>query len=320
MTTSFGDSTVLIASGLDSGFNAAVSSAVPKARLMCCPQGRVWDIPDGTRVVLTDPSIGWAGAPAKRPGPWSGVEFVQSVSTGMDGFPTWVTSMPMVACSRGSTSDSIAEYAIGAMLNHEKSYGLHRVRARSEWASGDVGGLAGRTLGLAGFGSIGQAIAKRALAFEMEISVLRRSDAPLPHGLKAAANFAELAAQSHHLVIAVPLTDKTRSALGPKVLASARPGMHLVNISRGAILDIEALRRAMDMGRVAAATLDVTDPEPLPSGHWAYDDPRIHLTPHMSWKGGVRTRELQERVVVENLQRFVAGKPLVNLYDRSRGY
>jgi phosphoglycerate dehydrogenase-like enzyme len=88
-----------------------------------------------------------------------------------------------------------------------------------------------------------------------------------------------------------------------------KPGAHLVNIARGALVDQEALRGALDNGPIARASLDVTEPEPLPAGHWLYDHPKVFLTPHASWVGPpplVASTEL----FCDNLERFLAGEPL----------
>ena len=88
-----------------------------------------------------------------------------------------------------------------------------------------------------------------------------------------------------------------------------RPGAHLVNIARGSLVDQEALRVALDDGTVARASLDVTDPEPLPAGHWLYAHPQVFLTPHASWVGPPAF-EASTQFFCDNLQRFLDGEPL----------
>jgi phosphoglycerate dehydrogenase-like enzyme len=94
---------------------------------------------------------------------------------------------------------------------------------------------------------------------------------------------------------------------------------HLVNIARGALVDQDALRVALDSGRVARASLDACDPEPLPAGHWLYDHPQVRLSPHISWS----SPELTDRIVelfVENLEARAAGRPLSGIVDPTEGY
>src|SRR5207344_198158 len=112
-----------------------------------------------------------------------------------------------------------------------------------------------------------------------------------------------------HLVLAVPATPNTQRLLDADAFARVKPGVHLVNTARGALVDQDALRVALDDGRVAMATLDTVDPEPLPAGHWLYSHPKVRLSAHVSWaspSGMARTLE----IFVDNLTRYAAGEPV----------
>ena len=170
--------------------------------------------------------------------------------------------------------------------------------------------LSGATLGLLGLGGIAQRVARIALAFEMRVLALRRTDAPSPvGGVELVHSFDRLTAEADHLVLAAPATERTRQVVDSSNLARAKPGLHLVNIARGSLVDQEALRRALDDGTVARASLDVTDPEPLPAGHWMYDHPKVFLTPHASWVGPPPFERAAE-IFCDNLDRYLAGEPL----------
>jgi phosphoglycerate dehydrogenase-like enzyme len=102
-------------------------------------------------------------------------------------------------------------------------------------------------------------------------------------------------------------------------LQLVKPGVHVVNIARGALVDQDALRAALDDGRVAMATLDTVEPEPLPEGHWLYSHPKVRLSAHVSWAspaGMARTLE----IFVENLRRYAAGEPVQHVVDADEGY
>ena len=103
------------------------------------------------------------------------------------------------------------------------------------------------------------------------------------------------------------------------MLALVRPGMHLVNIARGTLVDQDALREALDDGRVARATLDVCDPEPLPAGHWLYEHPGVSLTPHTSWAGPGAFTQLVGAFHA-NYLRWRTGEPLIGVVDIHAGY
>src|SRR6478752_7004275 len=180
--------------------------------------------------------------------------------------------------------------------------------------------VAGSTLGLVGLGGIGSAVARRALAFDMRVRALRRTDAPSPvPGVEVVTSLPDLVAGAHHVVLAAPGTDRTRHLLDADAFAAMRDGVHVVNIARGRLVDQDALRAALDSGRVARASLDTVDPEPLPAGHWMYSHPSVFLTPHSSWA----SRALLEAPVgifCENLARFLAGEPLEHVVDVAEGY
>jgi phosphoglycerate dehydrogenase-like enzyme len=130
---------------------------------------------------------------------------------------------------------------------------------------------------------------------------------------------ADLVADADHLVLAAPATAKTAHLVNADVLAQAKPGVHLVNIARGALVDQDALRVALDDGRVAMATLDTVDPEPLPAGHWLYEHPNVRLTAHVSWY----ETEIQKTgiaIFVENVGRFQRGEDLREVVDPDEGY
>ena len=98
-----------------------------------------------------------------------------------------------------------------------------------------------------------------------------------------------------------------------------KPGVHLVNVARGGLVDQEALRRALDSDRVGLATLDCVDPEPLPEGHWLYSHPRVRLSAHISWASPGSYEGLMERFI-ENLGRFRRGEELAYQVDQEEGY
>jgi phosphoglycerate dehydrogenase-like enzyme len=124
---------------------------------------------------------------------------------------------------------------------------------------------------------------------------------------------------AHHVVVAAPLTDETRHLVDAELLASMREGVHLVNIARGGLVDQDALRVALDSGHVARASLDVTEPEPLPAGHWLYDHPRVRLSPHISWSMP-ESNDLLYSTFRENLARWLRGEPLEGVVDLGAGY
>jgi phosphoglycerate dehydrogenase-like enzyme len=132
-------------------------------------------------------------------------------------------------------------------------------------------------------------------------------------------NLSGVLADADHLVLAAPDTAETHHVIGQMGLAQVKRGVHLINIARGGLVDQEALRVALDDGRVARATLDVCEPEPLPEGHWLYTHPRVRLTGHISWSSPWGMEPLV-RSFLENLDRFVNGESLVGVVDPAERY
>jgi phosphoglycerate dehydrogenase-like enzyme len=180
--------------------------------------------------------------------------------------------------------------------------------------------VAGSTLALVGLGGIGSAVARRARAFDMRVRALRRTDAPSPvDGVEIVHDIGELVSDADHLVLAAPATARTRHLIDAEVLAQVKPGLHLVNIARGALVDQDALRVALEDDRVAMATLDTVDPEPLPEAHWLYSHPKVRLSAHISWYEPQLQKAALE-IFLENIGRFSRGEPLREVVDPAEGY
>ncbi len=250
-----------------------------------------------------------------------GIRWVHVLGAGVDGFPLEVVGDRVLTCSRGAAAPAIAEFVLAAMLAFEKRLPEVWISAPpAQWNVARLGGLAGRCLGLVGIGAIGAEIARRALVFDMEVSALRRRAAPvaLP-GVELVADLKQLLAAADHVVVAAPATPATRSLFDEAAFAAMKPGAHLVNIARGALVDQVALIDALHRGQVALATLDVVDPEPLPADHPLYRHPKVRLSPHVSWSSPQTNRRTME-LFAENLARYRRGEPLSGVVDVEAGY
>ncbi|MFN8600086.1 MAG: NAD(P)-dependent oxidoreductase [Candidatus Binatia bacterium] len=249
-----------------------------------------------------------------------GVRWIHTIGTGVDRFPFDVVGDRVLTCSRGASAVPIAEWVLAVMLAFEKRLPETWIHEPAQWRRLQLGGLRGRTLGLLGLGGIGSAVAERALPFGMEVVASRRTSAPSPiAGVELLGSIDDVIARADHLVLALPSTPETRHVIGAASLARVKHGVHLVNVARGTLIDQEALRVALDDGRVACASLDTADPEPLLEGHWLYTHPRVRLSPHVSWSmpGAL---EVFVEAFVDNLRRFRTGLPLHGVVDVQRGY
>jgi phosphoglycerate dehydrogenase-like enzyme len=249
------------------------------------------------------------------------VEWVHVLGAGVDGFPFDALGARTLTCSRGAASVAIAEWVLATMLAFEKSLPESWITAPPpQWNMASLGGLAGRTVGLVGIGAIGTEVARRALAFDMEVLAYRRTAVPAPlPGVEIMGDLRALLSRSDHIVVAAPATPETHHLLDAPALAAVKRGAHLVNIARGSLIDQDALRVALDEGRLSRASLDTVEPEPLPAGHWLYRHGSVRLSPHISWSGGATLTRTME-LFTDNLRRFRAGEELGGIVDPDAGY
>jgi phosphoglycerate dehydrogenase-like enzyme len=250
-----------------------------------------------------------------------GVEWIHTIGTGVDRFPFDALGGRTLTCARGATSVPIAEWVLTVMLAYEKRLPGAWITAPPErWNRFDLGTLQGRRLGLVGLGTIAQQVATRAFAFDMRVSAYRRTATPSPiAGVEVRTELKEVAAESDHLVVAAAATPETRHLVGREVLSAVKPGAHLVNVARGSLVDQDALRVALDEGRIACASLDTVEPEPLPDGHWMYTHPKVRLSPHISWNMPGAVEQLFDSFLV-NLRLWRAGEPLLHVVDVEARY
>jgi phosphoglycerate dehydrogenase-like enzyme len=315
-------SRMIIASQLDDAFNTAIAEQISDVDIVSAPRGVPAELPVGAEVLVAAPFRRAGGPlPARPPAGWPfDLKWVQLVSVGIDFYPPWLFDGPVVTCARGSSAVALAEFALGAILAAAKRFPDIWIQRASDWTPQPLQMVSGRTLGLVGFGSIGEALAPRAQALGMKVIAVRRSAAPIAAPwVERAASLRDLFERSDHVVLAAPATPETVGIVGRALLAHAKPGLHLINVARGALIDDQALLEALDTGRVGLASLDVTHPEPLPDGHPFYLHPRVRLSPHTSGHTQDTRLNLATRFA-ENLGRFRLGALLADVVDPARGY
>jgi phosphoglycerate dehydrogenase-like enzyme len=249
--------------------------------------------------------------------------WIHCLAAGVDSFPLERVGDRMLTCSRGALAIPIAEWAFAQILGRSKRVCEERLSAPpTEWSAPrrPLGALHGSVLAVLGLGSIGNAVAQFGLAFGMSVRGLRRrTNKTPPPGIEMAKNVAELFDGATAMVLAAPLTKDTRGMVDAAALRGVRPGAHLVNVARGALVDSDALRISLEEGCLGFASLDTFDPEPVPSGHWAYSHPNVSLTPHVAWNAPDSWNLLTD-CFVDKLRKFERGEPLDGVVDRVEGY
>ena len=259
------------------------------------------------------------------------LQWVQSTSAGVERYIAVAELRDndgiVLTNMRAVHGPTIADHAFAMLLalTRDLPYYLdpaHRGTWNRRGSGGQPIALQNRTLLVVGLGGIGTEVARRGKGFGMRVTAIRRSDTPPPPFVDRQAKpdeLMELLAEADVVALCVPLTKQTEGMIGADELAAIKKDAYLVNVGRGKVVDTDALVQALESGHLAGACLDVTDPEPLPSDHALWSMPNVVITPHMSSRSEL-TRERWNAVYLENLGRFGAGRPLLNVVDKSAGY
>jgi phosphoglycerate dehydrogenase-like enzyme len=188
------------------------------------------------------------------------------------------------------------------------------------WSIADnIGAVQGQTLSIFGFGSIGKELAKRALAFDMKVMTMTRQSSVFVDGVETTDSLEALFAKADHLVLAAPATIETDNIVNTKTLSYLKQDAHLVNIARGSLVDENDLKLALDSGKLARASLDAVQTEPLPADHWIYGHEKVFLSPHLAWCD-MRVIDAISTSCLDNLVLFAKQEPLNNVVDKKAGY
>jgi phosphoglycerate dehydrogenase-like enzyme len=312
---------LIIASQLEPSFNADLARHPLGPVIIDASEEAPWSAAQNADVLLVRPSPVWKHPALSRPPAWPGrLEWVYSASAGIDFYPPWLLDAPLVTCGRGVASEEIADYVIAAIYAHSKNLEAVTVRSRADWKQAPLGRVSGTTIGIIGLGAIGTAVARRGVALGGQVVAVRRSGVqPSLPNVQLLPDVPSVVAQADHLLVAVPATPSTRNLIDDALLAQVKPGAHLINVARGSVVDQEALIRALDEGQLGFATLDVTEPEPLPEGHPLYSHPKVRLTPHISSNYTLVRNRLLDKIK-DDISRFARGEVPSDVVDPERGY
>ena len=228
------------------------------------------------------------------------------------------------ASERGIVVTNAPAYSTQAVAQHVMALLLHDVSRvaqydalvkRGLWTSSrdfclydaPMEELAGKTLGIVGFGSIGRTVARTALAMDMRVLVSTPHSRSAESGVRFVA-LDELLALSDVITLHCPLTQQTRGLIGREALSKMRPGVRVINTARGPLVDEEAMAEALCSGHVRCYMADVLSSEPPDADNPLLHAPNAVITPHVAWAPR-QTRERLMAIVVENVRSFLAGVP-----------
>jgi phosphoglycerate dehydrogenase-like enzyme len=255
------------------------------------------------------------------------LRWVQAASTGVDDvlFPRLRESSVLLTNSRGAYAQPLAEFVLFCVLFFAKSFpAMERNRRERRWESYPVEEVAGQTMGIVGLGATGSATARLATATGMRVIAVRRlpNSAQSPAAVDRLLPPEELGAllqEADYVVNALPLTSQTRGLFHEARFRAMRSGAIFINVGRGGTVREQALLQALRQGWIRGAGLDVFETEPLPpeSEFWAL--PNVIVSPHCADLTAAALLRVAD-LVLDNVRRFVSGRPLRNLVDKQAGY
>jgi phosphoglycerate dehydrogenase-like enzyme len=237
------------------------------------------------------------------------LKVVQTLTAGVDWLRPHLPPGVALCNARGAHDAATAEWVVAAMLGALRSFpAFTRAQAEGRWAYQGTDQLAGKTVLIVGYGSIGAAVERRLAGFEVTVTRVARRPRP---GVAGLDELAGLLPDADVVVLLVPATAQTAGLADAGFLRRLKDGALLVNAARGTVVDTGALVAEVASGRLRAA-LDVTDPEPLPTGHPLWSLSGVFLTPHVAASTPL-SRQRAARLVREQAEAYACGGPLRNV-------
>lgn len=265
-----------------------------------------------------------AGMPAGLLPRFQKLRWAQAMTAGVEGWLALPDLPPTLTltCARGTHRESMPENIIGSIFYVSKPYAAAVAEQKNaKWVHRVAQPLNGKTLGILGIGEIGAEVARMAAAFGMRVIGTKRRVGPVPHveQVLGADRTDEVLAQSDFVLLLLPATPETENLINADKLAKMKPGAWLLNFGRGHLINDADLIAAVKAKTIAGALLDVFRQEPLPADHPFWGTEGIIVLPHIGGPHPQRDR-IVAKLFVENLGRFLDGKPLTQIVDRAAGY
>ena len=255
------------------------------------------------------------------------LKWIQTISAGVDRYinDDLRNSRVILTNVKGMHAVTISEFVIGEMLMFAKGApSCFQQKQMKQWKPFMPSVLHGKTVGIIGLGGIGREIARISKAFSMKVLATHRSAkraerARYVDKIYPMDDLTGLLGESDFVVLALPLTHETTAMIGERQLRRMKPTAFLINISRGKIIDEEALILSLKEHWIAGAGLDVFEAEPLPADNRLWELPNVIFSPHIA--GGMDNYvELATAIFCDNLKRHIDGKRLLRIVNKKRGY
>ena len=250
-----------------------------------------------------------------------GLRWVHASSAGIDDYLPYLSDVSFtLTCGKILQGPAVADHAMTLLLALTRRLPwILRGKRPAEMPRPTE--LRGKKALVIGYGGIGMGIAERAAAFGMRVNCVTEINMPLVSFVDHvyfAHEFLEAVPEADVVLVAAPLTKISRAMLDREALSRMKQTAYLINVSRGPIIDTDALVEELRRGRFEGVGLDVTDPEPLPDHHPLRQFDRVLITPH--YAGTTTTLQRRFELIETNLRRFIDGRPLINVVDKKLGF
>jgi phosphoglycerate dehydrogenase-like enzyme len=289
---------------------------------------RIWDAVKAgggqpTTDITTATAAIWTGGPVAElaSGFHSGIEWLQLPSAGVEQYASsgLLKGSHITTNAGPAYAGTVAEHTVALLLACARR--IFQLSRQNSWSVPDVGQLRGSSVAIIGCGRIGGALITLLEPFDVEILASTRSGKAVARASMTVTpdRHPEILAAADFVVVAAPATPETAHIIGAVELDTMKPSAYLVNISRGSLVDTNALVHAVRTGQIAGAALDVTEPEPLPDDHPIWEIDEILITPHIANPDAWDAVQLSP-LIHTNVERYLAGEPLLGLVDPDLGY
>ena len=283
---------------------AAIAAALPPAEILIA-SNRLYTAENAAAIRASAKSLKW----------------IQFSTSGIDGaaahgLPPGV----VVTNASGLRAFAVAEHAYGLMFGVIRQLAAVEAAKREKiWRRDDISphtdNLSGKHMVLIGLGAIGQEIARKAKAFDMTVTGISRTTETIPNvdRIRPRSELQAAAAEADIVMVAAISNEETDKIVSRAVIGAMKPDAYIFNIARGQMIDEPALIEALQAGRLRAAGLDVAVTEPLPADHPFWTMPNVLITPHIAGAGSQGHAEGFIKIFIDNLRRWVDGKPLTKV-------
>ncbi|OZU87198.1 hypothetical protein CIL03_18065 [Virgibacillus indicus] len=256
------------------------------------------------------------------------LKWIHVMQSGLNSLPfkSLIERDILLTNSKGINSITIAEYSISMMLSLVRnSFVFYDAQKRKEWdLNTKIDELAGKTIGILGYGAVGKELAKRAKAFDMKVLAFKRTPIENPDNVDEIIPIDDklrIFEESDFLISLLPLTPQTKEFIGLEDLERMKKTSYVINVSRGEIIDRQALIKVIENKQIAGAVLDVFEEEPLSGENELWETENIYITPHIAGDRHPTYKKRAYDILINNLQKYhVQPDKMINIVNKNQGY